>query len=280
MKNPKIKAGDVLGDAIRACGREKEVLGLLVALTTIVFLLGLWPLRDTYSLVMVGTGDPQETGRLLFQDFFDNRAYLGISSLAFLAVSYSVSMVWSRVCVLGRGAALDGGPGQFLKRAGWTFWRNLCAAGWMMLFLGIPIAIVAALDPGRATGDSMAPAAVWLVVVPLFVVGVGAAFAIGTLIPIAVHGEARDFHLPIHRAFVLMRGNLARATGLFVLAVLLFEIAIVIVFAIFGPALLEAAGWIRLAGMFIFTALGLLVEFLVGAYGAYFAVRVVPQLKA
>jgi len=279
MQHPKIKAGDVLGEALKACGREKEVMVLLAALVSVVFLLLLWPILDSYSLLMVGQGDPQEVARLLFQDLYDNRWFLGVAFVVYLFVGYAVSMIWSRVSVLGRDSALAGGGEQFLKRVGWTFWRNLCAIGWIVLFFGVPVGIIFAIGQGQSAGGSMGATALWLVAVPLLIFALVAVFAVSTLLPIAVHGEARDFHLPIHRAFVLMRGNLARGAGLLVLVILLFEIGLGTVFAIFGPAALEAGGWIMLIGNFLLAAVGVLIQFAVGAYGAYYAVRVVPELK-
>lgn len=279
MANPKIKAGDVLGDALKACGREKEVMLLLAALMGVVFLIGFWPLLDTYSLIMVGKGNPEELVRLLLQDIQDNRWLVGLLCVAYLFVAIAVSMVWTRVCVLGRGAAFAGGPEQFLRRTARVFWRTLCAVGWILLFMGLALLPLAGLSKNPGAGGQGAGALVVLSTIALAAVAIAAALAVSMLTPIAVHGEARDIRVPIHRAFGLMRGNLARAAGLLFLVVLAFEIGLGTVFAIIGPAVLEAGGWFMLLGNFLLAAAGVLVQFLIGAYGAYFAVRVVPALR-
>jgi hypothetical protein len=278
MPHPKIKAGDVLGDALAACKREKEVVALLAMLLGVVFLIGFWPVLGTYTLMTIGKGDPRELVRVMAEDILENRWYLVISVILYLAALFAIMVIWTRTAVLGRQAALAGGVVQLTRRVGWTFWRYVCGLGWTLLFIGIAILPFAAFSKGGGVAPTSA-VAILLLTVLLGLVLFLAVLPVSMLVPIACHGEARDFHLPIHRAFKLMRGNLARAAGLLFLVILLFEIGIGTVFMIFGPALLEAGGWAMVVGNLLFSAVGYLLGFAISAYGAYFAIRVVPELK-
>ncbi|HXV73300.1 MAG TPA: hypothetical protein VD713_01085, partial [Sphingomonadales bacterium] len=119
----------------------------------------------------------------------------------------------------------------------------------------------------------------WLVLVLIYAVfGFGATLALAVF-NVSLHAEARDQRLPIHRSFAAMRGNLLRAAGLLFALMILFYVIFSVILFVGGLALIGSSGVLSLVGIVLSFAIGNAWNFLAAAYGAFFAVRVVPELK-
>ena len=193
--------------------------------------------------------------------------------------------------VLGKGRALEGGLSTLLHRALFSFWRYICMIGWMILLsfgflvvfllIGMVFGISASLltqgensviTPGAGIGW------VFLLIIPVYILFLIAMMGLMVLISVSIHGEARDFRLPIHKSFKAMKGNLLRATGSMFLIMTGFVIVYMfLLFALVGLSQ-TSQGWLVLFTLFIIMFLIWLSNLAWFAFGAIYASRLVPEL--
>lgn len=285
MEHERISASDALGAALESVKREWEVFLLLVFFTTLVTMLYYWPTLDTYASLLSGAVSEQAAQAQMAEELNQHIGYLLAGLIPYMVVYLGAQLVWSRVGALGRDRALEGGVGALLRRSLWVFWRYLCLIGWMVLFLLVFFALFFAVmmvgGAGMSGLEQAQPSgAVIALLVPLYLVLIGAVMALVCLFYVAMHGEARDMRLPIRTCFRAMKGNLMRAAGLMFLAVLVYAAIAVLFLVFFGIALFGAAGIGALIGMVIFLAAGTALNFVFVGYGAYYATRLIPDLKS
>ena len=292
MSGEKIKATDVLAEAFSILWREKELLVLLAALMTVVGLLFLWPLLGMYAEFLaayMAQGTPDLEALDQFGQSMSEISYIYYLIIPQLLFQMSILTLWTRASILGKGQALDGGLRGLFNRSLWVFWRYICTMGWMLL-MGIAIwvvifGIVLVLGAGGAlTGGEGASGALTflliLLIIPLYLVFIFALMGLMFLMSVSIHGEARDLRLPIHKSFGYIKGNLLRGTGVLILFLLGFYFIYIFgVLFIFG-IYLTAPVWVTAIGMFAIFFLGMLFNFAWVTYGAIYASKLVPELRA
>ena len=117
------------------------------------------------------------------------------------------------------------------------------------------------------------------IVFPLYVVFIYAALALSLLFYIALHGEARDQRVPIHKCFGAMKGNLLRATGSFVGVAFLFYFLYGLLFVSLSGAILSASTTVITVIFVMLFALSVLFNFALVSFGAVFANKLIPGLR-
>lgn len=285
MKQARISASDALGAALQSAKKEWEVFLLLVVFTTLVTMLYYWPTLGAYSETLAGIQAGAAGDERMLEEMNQHMSYLLIGLIPFLVIYLGAQTVWSRVAVLGRERTLEGGLKALLHRSLWVVWRYVCLIGWVLLLVAVFMLLLAAVM--WAAGVSLSgleqgqpPGAAVALLIPLYLVFLAAVMVLVFLFYVALHGEARDVRLPIHACFKAARGNLLRATGLMFLTVLVYAVIAILFLMFFGIALIGASGLPALIGMAVFMAAGSAFNFIFVGYGAYYATRLVPKLKA
>jgi len=294
MDNTRISAIEILGTSLSVLWREKTVLFLLVAFLTIVSLIFIWPAVDWYTAVLsqLTSGIPRDTNELnrLSEEFISSGllGYLFILSIPMILIQYGVLAIWSRVSVLGRAHALDGGFGAVVKRALWSFWRYICSIGWMILImiafwiiLAVIFLILGAGFMASANGQ-ISPdigGGVFLVILPVYLVFIYIMLGLVLLTTVSIHGEARDVRLPIYKSFGYMKGNLNRAVGVMILALMVIYIFMILLFLLMAATLQSGVDIFTVLFLFIMFFIGACLNFFMYTYGALYAAEAVPELR-
>lgn len=292
MSGQRISAQEVMSETFAILWREKELLGLLLVLATIFTLLFFWPFLKFYAALLTNFSLTESMNQDALQQLFGEAdletgaIYFAVLALPFTVIYYGIFAVWSRACVLGKARAMEGGLQALVKRTLWAFWRYICTFGWMLLMVSA-LVLVAALfgflssSLGVSSGGAGAifGLVVFLVIISLYVAFFIAVMGLMVLSAISIHGEARDFRLPIHKSFGLMRGNILRAAGLLIALIFIYEIILSFVFVIFLGLLQAGSDWLVILALFFMFAAGSLFNFGFMTYGAVYASRVVPELK-
>lgn len=284
MSGTKISAIEVLGDALTAVWREKELAGLLMALLAVLNLIILWPIMEWYLSVLPSLFKGVTPSEQDVTALEDNMSYIFWMIAPMLVAGVAAIVLWTRAVTGGTSVAFEGGFKALIRRILWTLWRYLCGVGWMLLIL-VPFAFFAGLVFGTAgigasgQGGGGATALSILALMVMYLVILFASFAISFLMMVSFQGEARDLRLPIHRSFSLARGNILRSAGVMLLALLGFYIVSAMVGALFGAALFSGSTILQGIALFVLFFLGHIMNFVFIGYGALFAVRLVPELK-
>lgn len=292
MSGQRISAQEVMSETFAILWREKELLGLLLVLATIFTLLFFWPFLEFYAALLTNFSltEPMNEDALKQlvgeADLETGAIYFTILALPYTVIYYGIFAVWSRASVLGKARAMEGGLQALVKRTLWAFWRYICMIGWMLLMIGglMLVGFLGGLIFGGLGGSSGGAGAIFgllmiLLIIPLYVAFFIAIMGLVVLSAISIHGEARDFHLPIHRSFRLMRGNILRAAGLLIALIFIYEIILSFVFVIFLGLLQSGSDWLVILALFFMFAAGSLLNFGFMTYGAVYASKVVPELK-
>lgn len=286
MSEARISAFNTLGETFSIIWREKQLFILLIAFLSIVSLIFIWPLLDWYVPVLadysVGSGLDPATTELIMDDL----GYIFIGYIPFLFFTLAPLVLWSRASIGGTGLAMEGGFMALLKRTLWVLWRYVCFIGWALLLtlalfivfflVGIVTGFSGAL---LESGDPSQSATALLFIIPLYIVFLIAIIALTFLYSVSLHGEARDFRLPIHKSFIAMKGNLVRATGALLAAIVVFYVVYILFTSVFIGAIVAASTWMTIIGLFFLFALGNIYNFIWISYGALYASKLVPKLK-
>ncbi len=99
------------------------------------------------------------------------------------------------------------------------------------------------------------------------------------LLSVSIHGEARDFSLPIHKSYLYLKGNILRATGALAAGMIGIYVVQSMVMVILMGMLFSGSKIGMYFAFFVMFAISSLVNFLWVGFGARYAIRVVPDLR-
>lgn len=291
MPSERISALGTLGETFLILLRERQLFLLLVAFLSVITLIFLWPILDWYTALFADFSISLEPDPATNQMILDNMGYITLAYIPFIFFMMAPLVLWSRASIGGTGIALEGGISTLLKRTFWVVWRYICLIGWILLLtlalviivfiigmiFGISGAGFSGGDPTLAAGD--AAQTMIALLIPFYLIFLIVIFALMILFSVSLHGEARDFRLPIYKAFGHMRGNLMRATGGFLLAVLGFYFIYILFAFVFIGAILSASFWLTIIGLLFMFAFANLYNFMWVTFGALYASKLVPELS-
>ena len=283
MSDTRISAFNTLGETFSIIWREKQLFILLIAFLSIVSLIFLWPILDWYVALLTDFSVSSELDPATTRQIIDNTGYVFIWYIPFIYFILAPLVLWSRASIGGTGIALEGGFMALLKRTLWVLWRYVCFIGWVLLFtLGFVVVfylvgIVTGIS--SANGDLSLSATAWFFIILGYIVFLIAIIALTFLYSVSLHCEARDFRLPIHKSFIAMKGNLVRATGALLAAIVVFYVVYILFTSVFIGAIVAASTWMTIIGLFFLFALGNIYNFIWISYGALYAAKLVPELK-
>ncbi|MCH8081053.1 MAG: hypothetical protein IID52_01535 [Proteobacteria bacterium] len=259
---------------------------MLIAFLSVVSLIYMWPMLDWYVPLMTDFSPEAGLDPATTQQIMDDMSYLFVGLIPFLFFLSAPFVIWSRASIGGTGVAMEGGIGALLKRTLWLVWRFICMFGWMILLvfaLSIVLMVIEIFTGISATltapGD---PSQMWdvlLVMIPFYIILMGAFLALSLLYSISMHGEARDFRLPIYKSFRAMKGNLVRATGALMATMVVFYVVNFLVALLFIGTITAASTWLNIIGLFFLFAFSNIYYFIWITYGALYASKLVPELK-
>lgn len=283
MSDTHISAFETIGETFSIIWREKQLGLLLIAFLSIVTLIFFWPILDWYVASLTDFSFTAESDPVVPQQIKDNMGYLFLGYLPWTFLMLAPLVLWSRASIGGTGIALEGGFMALLKRTLWVLWRYVCFIGWVLLFtLGFVVVfylvgIVTGIS--SANGDLSLSATAWFFIILGYIVFLIAIIALTFLYSVSLHCEARDFRLPIHKSFIAMKGNLVRATGALLAAIVVFYVVYILFTSVFIGAIVAASTWMTIIGLFFLFALGNIYNFIWISYGALYAAKLVPELK-
>lgn len=290
MSDNHIKATEVLAEAIFSVWREKNLAGLLAALITVVSLIFLWPLMDFYAVFFENFSltNPMNEAEMtqLFEESFGpgTLTYILILSIPMVFIQYGALVLWTRAVVLGRNRAFEGGFKLLFKRALWALWRYICVIGWMLLLMvGFWVIIFVitflfgAMGASSSANGTIIMAA--LLLIPLYIGFLLIVMGLTFLMSFAIHGEARDFHIPIHQAYKYLKGNLLKPTGLLFLLMMAFYMVLIFLMLLVFPLMQEGAGFGIIIAMGLMSILGMVFNLVWISFGAVYASKLVPELQ-
>ena len=286
MPDTRISAIGTLSEALSIVWQGRQLVLLLIAFLSVVSLIYMWPMLDWYVPLMTDFSPEAGLDPATTQQIMDDMSYLFVGLIPFLFFLSAPFIIWSRASIGGTGVAMEGGIGALLKRTLWLLWRFICMFGWMILlifalsivlmvieiFTGISASLTAPGDPSQMWG-------VLLVMIPFYIILMSAFLALSLLYSISMHGEARDFRLPIYKSFRAMKGNLVRATGALMATMMIFYVVNFLVALLFIGTITAASTWLNIIGLFFLFAFSNLYYFIWITYGALYASKLVPELK-
>lgn len=286
MPDTRISAIGTLSEALSIVWQGRQLVLLLIAFLSVVSLIYMWPMLDWYVPLMTDFSPEAGLDPATTQQIMDDMSYLFVGLIPFLFFLSAPFIIWSRASIGGTGVAMEGGIGALLKRTLWLVWRFICMFGWMILLifaLSIVLMVIEIFTGISATltarGD---PSQMWdvlLVMIPFYIILMGAFLALSLLYSISMHGEARDFRLPIYKSFRAMKGNLVRATGALMATMMIFYVVNFLVALLFIGTITAASTWLNIIGLFFLFAFSNLYYFIWITYGALYASKLVPELK-
>ena len=286
MPDTRISAIGTLSEALSIVWQGRQLVLLLIAFLSVVSLIYMWPMLDWYVPLMTDFSPEAGLDPATTQQIMDDMSYLFVGLIPFLFFLSAPFIIWSRASIGGTGVAMEGGIGALLKRTLWLLWRFVCMFGWMILLifaLSIVLMVIEIFTGISATltapGD---PSQMWdvlLVMIPFYIILMGAFLALSLLYSISMHGEARDFRLPIYKSFRAMKGNLARATGALMATMVVFYVVNFLVALLFIGTITAASTWLNIIGLFFLFAFSNIYYFIWITYGALYASKLVPELK-
>lgn len=197
---------DLVVAGVRRAWAEKEPVLLIGLLAGAVMVAVFWPaVRLNFAAMQIaGSADPA-----LAQAFLQRAAALWPLYLLMLLFNSAVMVAVARLATEGRSQVLTGGIPALGRRLVWLLWRSLCAIGWFVVgavALWLTAMIVwAPLSLLTGGGAGSFPA---MLVEGVFV----ALLATGILflcaaVGLALISECADHHLPIRRAWRLLKGQ-------------------------------------------------------------------------
>ncbi len=286
MPDTRISAIGTLSEALSIVWQGRQLVLLLIAFLSVVSLIYMWPMLDWYVPLMTDFSPEAGLDPATTQQIMDDMSYLFVGLIPFLFFLSAPFIIWSRASIGGTGVAMEGGIGALLKRTLWLVWRFICMFGWMILLifaLSIVLMVIEIFTGISATltapGD---PSQMWdvlLVMIPFYIILMGAFLALSLLYSISMHGEARDFRLPIYKSFRAMKGNLVRATGALMATMVVFYVVNFLVALLFIGTITAASTWLNIIGLFFLFAFSNIYYFIWITYGALYASKLVPELK-
>ena len=286
MPDTRISAIGTLSEALSIVWQGRQLVLLLIAFLSVVSLIYMWPMLDWYVPLMTDFSPEAGLDPATTQQIMDDMSYLFVGLIPFLFFLSAPFIIWSRASIGGTGVAMEGGIGALLKRTLWLVWRFICMFGWMILLifaLSIVLMVIEIFTGISATltapGD---PSQMWdvlLVMIPFYIILMGAFLALSLLYSISMHGEARDFRLPIYKSFRAMKGNLVRATGALMATMMIFYVVNFLVALLFIGTITAASTWLNIIGLFFLFTFSNLYYFIWITYGALYASKLVPELK-
>ncbi|MCH8322044.1 MAG: hypothetical protein IIB64_03085 [Proteobacteria bacterium] len=286
MPDTRISAIGTLSEALSIVWQGRQLVLLLIAFLSVVSLIYMWPMLDWYVPLMTDFSPEAGLDPATTQQIMDDMSYLFVGLIPFLFFLSAPFVIWSRASIGGTGVAMEGGIGALLKRTLWLVWRFICMFGWMILLvfaLSIVLMVIEIFTGISATltapGD---PSQMWdvlLVMIPFYIILMGAFLALSLLYSISMHGEARDFRLPIYKSFRAMKGNLVRATGALMATMVVFYVVNFLVALLFIGTITAASTWLNIIGLFFLFAFSNIYYFIWITYGALYASKLVPELK-
>lgn len=286
MPDTRISAIGTLSEALSIVWQGRQLVLLLIAFLSVVSLIYMWPMLDWYVPLMTDFSPEAGLDPATTQQIMDDMSYLFVGLIPFLFFLSAPFIIWSRASIGGTGVAMEGGIGALLKRTLWLVWRFICMFGWMILLifaLSIVLMVIEIFTGISATltapGD---PSQMWdvlLVMIPFYIILMGAFLALSLLYSISMHGEARDSRLPIYKSFRAMKGNLVRATGALMATMVVFYVVNFLVALLFIGTITAASTWLNIIGLFFLFAFSNIYYFIWITYGALYASKLVPELK-
>lgn len=270
---------------------EKEVLLLLAGLLTIITLLyyGL-TMGNMFSALSASTrGEPVDPAA--FQQGLGFGYWLG--SLIFMFLYLGPMLIWARVSMLGREAALEGGFGALAGRMLWGMWRYICLMGWIfvltfaLVILAMLIGMIfgVASGIGSLAGGDMAEGmstGIALLMIPLYLAMIVPIVALMGGWMVTLNAEARDVHLSINRAFKMLGGKAWGLTGAIFMIWIVIAIPLLLLVFFLLPFIISGGlgvpSLIFLAAIFTFG--GAIVNFTLLSIAGFYAAHLVPELKA
>jgi len=272
MDENKIIALEVLGEAVKAIIREKQLFALLLSFLAVTSMLLVWPMLDWYILLLESFPDTEAAFSEIEGLVSDELPYLLFMMIPSLFITLGIIVLWTRAVIGGSGVAFAGGLRALINRTLRVFWRYLCAIAIMIAagFLITALLTLIGADSGLASLVFFLLNSGFLIVM----------FGVTFLLSVSLHGEARDIRLPIHKSFLYLKGNLLRAVGaLFLGIIIIYFIQTTIMVALFG--LIVGGSTIGMfIAFFILFAISGLFNFLWVAFGALYAVKLVPEVQA
>jgi len=253
-----------------------------MALIAVLNLIVLWPIIDWYLSFIQTFFRGQEPGVPDLEALKAEIPYLLTWAVPLVFLSLAMIVLMTRAAIGGTAIAFQGGFLALVKRTLWTFWRYLCGIGWMLVII-IPISFVLGLVVGMsgydpAQGAGISPFSILLVIV-IYGVIIFLAMAVAVLMMVSFNGEGRDFRLPIRKSFLAMRGNLLRAVGVSLLLMIGFYMVVGLIGAILFAVPISGSLILKGLGLFILFAMGTVLNFILVAYGAIYANKLVPELR-
>ena len=286
MNKPRIAATEVFMQSFSIAWREKTLVIPLASFIAILSMIFLWPVIDAFFAAWAGALEGRQIQQEELSTFTRMWSYFVVVGFAVWLLQLAAYVIWSRASILGYRAAMQDGAAAMVKRGLWMLWRWICGIGWMMVLAlagGLVLGILMALGGISSSSGGSGGAGIALMVLLLFPGYVAlflAVSALSVLIMVSIHGEVRDVRLPIHQSFGFMKGNLLRAAGTYILITIFAQVGLSPFFAVF---FLNTGGELSLfgmAGVFILFFAATVMGLIWVSFGALYAVRLVPALKA
>lgn len=288
MRN-KISAWGVLNDAYATFGKEKGLLGALTILLSILTLILFSPAIDAFRAAP-GMWDPGQQFTLEeYAIFLEKLAYLKYWIWPYLIINYGGLVLWSRATIGGTGVIYYGGGIALFGRTIWAFWRMLGAMVIAAIMGGLFYAfsafflVIIGLSANAQGLPLDNPVALWQSVLtgllPFYVIFGFGLQMVAFLQAFAIHGQSRDIHMPLYRSFQLMKNNLFKATAVFFLLALVYQVIYIAFFITIAETIFTASFWVAYFGFFILFIIAFVYQLLAIGYGAVYANRLIPELQ-
>ncbi len=197
---------------------EKEVLLLLAGLVTVITVVFYGLTMGNMFVALSASTSGEALDPAAFQSGL-GLAYWP-STILYMLLYFGPLLVWARVSMLGRDAALEDGFGALAQRVLWALWRYIGMMGWMLLLVfaltivGILIGLIFGIAGGfgSLTGGGIEPAAgmstgFLILIIPLYLAMILIMLVLMGAWMVSINAEARDTHLSINKAFKVLGGR-------------------------------------------------------------------------
>lgn len=280
----KIKATDILKETLAIITHERELFLLLGGLIGVFTFLFAWLDIEDTILMLQEYSNQDLTDPISIEEQMQRMSQMLWDFIIFMPVffvQYGIMALWSRAAILGKYNTLEGGLNMVFKRSIWVFWRLICSFGWIII-IGIVATIIMMIWLFGMIGIGLTPEgnlSIFIAIIlpmSLFIfVMIGLIF----LLSVSIHCEVRDLHMPIKKAFKILKGNQFRATT----TVSIFLVSLFFISYFGNNWVFEnyytTPAWLSASGLFISTFIASLINLGSMTFGAIYASRLVPELR-
>lgn len=256
-----ISAWGALREAYAIFGNEKALYFKLAFFMSVLSLIFLFPAIEAFRENPGIWNRGQQFGPSEYAIFLDQIAYLKYWVWPYLFLSYGGLVLWSRATIGGSDVIYYGGWVSLFGRTLMSYWRLLGAiliavimAGLFYAFTAFFLVIIglSANAQGLPLDNPIALLQSILTgLLPFYIIFAFGLQMVAFLLTFSVHGQSRDIHMPLHRAFSLMKKNLFWAIAVSFLLALIFQVIYTAFFFSIAYILFTTEVWMAYLGFFV-----------------------------